>query len=227
MSKRERLRSLIHDRGLLSSALSRGERSDGVKAIAHATGVSVGTVYRHINLIKQGKAERKGRSDKGKSRALPEDVQSAARALLGSRRWKDMPTTALQRELQRLFPEAQISYASLQRLRKALAADPRRPSHTSDAGVATAEASPSVDSVAQPRTPKPRTPRQMPAGLRYRILKRDGFRCVICGRSPANNLGVELEVDHIIPVSKGGDNSPSNLRTTCSECNLGKSGDTK
>lgn len=57
--------------------------------------------------------------------------------------------------------------------------------------------------------------------LRYQILKRDGFRCTICGRRAQD--GVTLHVDHIKPVSKGGLTTPSNLRTLCNECNLGKS----
>ncbi|MCR5460861.1 MAG: HNH endonuclease [Acetatifactor sp.] len=56
--------------------------------------------------------------------------------------------------------------------------------------------------------------------LRYRVLKRDGFRCQICGHGQAD--GVKLHVDHILPVSKGGRTIMSNLRTLCSSCNLGK-----
>ena len=56
--------------------------------------------------------------------------------------------------------------------------------------------------------------------LRYDIMKRDGFRCQLCGRSQAD--GVKLHVDHIKPVSKGGKTIPSNLRTLCEQCNLGK-----
>ena len=56
--------------------------------------------------------------------------------------------------------------------------------------------------------------------LRYSILKRDGFRCQICGRGAED--GVKLHVDHIIPVSKGGKTVPENLRTLCEDCNLGK-----
>lgn len=59
-------------------------------------------------------------------------------------------------------------------------------------------------------------------GLRYEVLKRDCFRCVICGRSPATTLGLELHVDHVVPFSSGGKTVPGNLRSTCSECNLGK-----
>ena len=58
--------------------------------------------------------------------------------------------------------------------------------------------------------------------LRYDILKRDNFKCVICGRTPKRD-GITLHVDHIIPVSKGGKTEPENLRTLCSICNLGKS----
>lgn len=54
---------------------------------------------------------------------------------------------------------------------------------------------------------------------RYRILARDGFRCVGCGK-PAPAL---LHVDHIIPVISGGDDCDDNLVTLCEECNLGKS----
>ena len=57
--------------------------------------------------------------------------------------------------------------------------------------------------------------------LRYDVLKRDGFRCQICGSSSQD--GVKLHVDHIIPVSKGGKTTLSNLRTLCDRCNMGKS----
>lgn len=60
----------------------------------------------------------------------------------------------------------------------------------------------------------------MTSSMRYDILKRDCFRCVICGASAED--GVKLQVDHIIPVSKGGKTTPSNLRTLCNRCNLGK-----
>lgn len=56
--------------------------------------------------------------------------------------------------------------------------------------------------------------------LRYEVMRRDGFRCCLCGRSASN--GVELEVDHILPVSKGGCTTFDNLQTLCRECNRGK-----
>lgn len=57
--------------------------------------------------------------------------------------------------------------------------------------------------------------------LRYQVLKRDHYRCVICGRGAKD--GVKLHVDHIKPVARGGKTTLSNLRTLCADCNLGKS----
>lgn len=56
--------------------------------------------------------------------------------------------------------------------------------------------------------------------VRYRIMERDGFRCCVCGRSARS--GVELEVDHIIPIARGGSSDDSNLQTLCRDCNRGK-----
>lgn len=59
--------------------------------------------------------------------------------------------------------------------------------------------------------------------LRYKVLKRDHFRCCACGASPAKDPTVELHIDHIVPWSKGGETTLENLQTLCSKCNLGKS----
>ena len=61
---------------------------------------------------------------------------------------------------------------------------------------------------------------KMTDSLRYDIMKRDGFRCQLCGATAS--AGVTLHIDHIVPVSKGGKTVPSNLRTLCSRCNMGK-----
>ena len=61
---------------------------------------------------------------------------------------------------------------------------------------------------------------KMNDGLRYNILRRDGFRCRLCGRTAQD--GVKLEVDHIIPISRGGKTTYDNLQTLCKECNRGK-----
>lgn len=57
--------------------------------------------------------------------------------------------------------------------------------------------------------------------LRFRILKRDGYRCQMCGRN-AKDHGAILEVDHIVPRAKGGTDDPTNLWTLCFDCNRGK-----
>ena len=59
--------------------------------------------------------------------------------------------------------------------------------------------------------------------LRYEIFLRDGHRCVDCGASAQDDPFVRLEVDHRVPVSKGGTNDPENLQTLCWACNNGKS----
>jgi hypothetical protein len=64
--------------------------------------------------------------------------------------------------------------------------------------------------------------RSIPIGLRYKVLRRDRFRCVICGRSPATDLDCHLHVDHITAFSRGGKTREDNLRSLCAECNLGK-----
>lgn len=56
--------------------------------------------------------------------------------------------------------------------------------------------------------------------LRFLVLKRDNYRCQLCGRSAHD--GVTLEVDHIHPRAQGGSNELSNLQTLCWDCNRGK-----
>lgn len=55
--------------------------------------------------------------------------------------------------------------------------------------------------------------------LRFEVFKRDSFTCQYCGKVAPN---VILEVDHIDPVSKGGNNYLLNLITSCFDCNRGK-----
>lgn len=56
--------------------------------------------------------------------------------------------------------------------------------------------------------------------LRFLILKRDNYRCQLCGNTAAN--GARLEVDHKLAVAVGGLDDPSNLWTLCFNCNRGK-----
>ncbi len=57
---------------------------------------------------------------------------------------------------------------------------------------------------------------------RYRILKRNGFRCRACGLGASD--GVKLQVDHKVPVDWKGKELYENgdLQTYCEPCNLGK-----
>ncbi|MBI4079349.1 MAG: HNH endonuclease [Candidatus Levybacteria bacterium] len=70
---------------------------------------------------------------------------------------------------------------------------------------------------------KPEDNRTIPLGTRLKILARDNFRCVYCGKSPSTDIGTKLHIDHIIPFSKGGKSIEENLQTLCLECNFGKS----
>jgi hypothetical protein len=55
--------------------------------------------------------------------------------------------------------------------------------------------------------------------IRFEVFKRDSFTCQYCGRMAPD---VVLEVDHINPVARGGDNDIMNLLTSCFDCNRGK-----
>ncbi|WP_080682469.1 HNH endonuclease [Sorangium cellulosum] len=56
---------------------------------------------------------------------------------------------------------------------------------------------------------------------RMRILKRDAARCRICGRSPATNTDIELDLHHIQPWSERGTTHDTNLVTLCHTCHRG------
>ena len=53
-----------------------------------------------------------------------------------------------------------------------------------------------------------------------RVARRDNNTCQMCGKILIDR---DIEIDHIIPFSKGGHSDESNLRVTCLECNRGKS----
>lgn len=53
--------------------------------------------------------------------------------------------------------------------------------------------------------------------IRALVLKRDNYTCQYCGK-----VGGKLEVDHVIPFSKGGSNEMCNLVTACQRCNRQK-----
>ncbi len=58
--------------------------------------------------------------------------------------------------------------------------------------------------------------------LREAIKQRDHYTCCICGNSVYKEPNLLLEVDHIIPVSKGGKTEADNLQTLCWRCNRKK-----
>jgi hypothetical protein len=62
------------------------------------------------------------------------------------------------------------------------------------------------------------------AAERFRVLERDGFCCVYCGKSAVDGvcLSVAFHLDHVYPRSRGGSDLMSNLATSCSDCNAGK-----
>lgn len=59
------------------------------------------------------------------------------------------------------------------------------------------------------------------------VLERNGYTCQMCGVAAGDPdpLGgprsVRLTLGHIVDKSKGGDDSPSNLRAICTNCNEG------
>jgi hypothetical protein len=57
----------------------------------------------------------------------------------------------------------------------------------------------------------------IPAAIRREVWRRDEGKCRKCGSR------VNLEYDHIIPVSKGGSNTVRNIELLCEACNRSKS----
>ena len=55
--------------------------------------------------------------------------------------------------------------------------------------------------------------------MRFSVYERDGYRCRKCGVSDRE---AQLEIDHIIPISKGGKSTFDNLQTLCHKCNVEK-----
>lgn len=63
--------------------------------------------------------------------------------------------------------------------------------------------------------------------LRWKVIKRDGRKCGLCKRycvertrrGPDLARDNDLTIDHVIPVSKGGETDLANLRVLCRKCN--------
>lgn len=71
--------------------------------------------------------------------------------------------------------------------------------------------------------PSRRGRREPSLRLRFLVMRRDNFKCCGCGRSPATDVAVELNVDHIKAWANGGLTVLENLQTLCTKCNWGKS----
>lgn len=54
---------------------------------------------------------------------------------------------------------------------------------------------------------------------RYEVLRRDNHTCRYCGASAPD---ATLTVDHVVPTSLGGSDTPDNLVSACRDCNSGK-----
>ena len=62
----------------------------------------------------------------------------------------------------------------------------------------------------------------MTSSLREKIKQRDNYTCKHCKNSTNKEPNLLLEIDHIIPISKGGLTSEDNLQTLCWKCNRKK-----
>lgn len=60
----------------------------------------------------------------------------------------------------------------------------------------------------------------VPQELYYRVKLRDNYKCQHCGRQIRDSQ--KVYIDHVIPISKGGKNIPSNLQVLCEMCNKRK-----
>ncbi|TQM25796.1 TerD family protein [Nocardia bhagyanarayanae] len=65
-------------------------------------------------------------------------------------------------------------------------------------------------------TPGQRDSRSIPQEVKAEVWQRDGGKCVECGSAHY------LEFDHVIPLSRGGATSASNLQILCRACNRAK-----
>jgi 5-methylcytosine-specific restriction endonuclease McrA len=68
-----------------------------------------------------------------------------------------------------------------------------------------------------------RLPRRAVRFSRMNILLRDGYVCQYCGKKFKRS---ELNIDHIMPRSRGGRTSWENVVASCFKCNLRKGGRT-
>lgn len=72
------------------------------------------------------------------------------------------------------------------------------------------------------------TPRErdsIPEALRRFVIERDAFTCTYCDEEGEPNFdpdGRSWEIDHVVPITKGGKTIPANLTLSCFACNRAK-----
>lgn len=57
--------------------------------------------------------------------------------------------------------------------------------------------------------------------VRMQVMKRDDYRCRLCGRRPSDHIDLELHVHHVLPWRYGGPTVEGNLITLCKSCHDG------
>ena len=69
------------------------------------------------------------------------------------------------------------------------------------------------------RTIQPTKRRSYPPGTKQRLFQQQNRQCIICGK---RRLIKNFQIDHIIPVVRGGPDNISNYQLLCSSCNQRK-----
>ncbi len=188
-----------------------------VAAFSAATGISEATVTNHFGTWHTFCA---------KAGLAPRYQRAASRAGLFDN--LDRVWQALGRQPRNKEMKQPLSAISFSRYRKEFRASWYRIcleflAYRSGASVSDIQQDTSLDATASIALPFRAARRGISLSLRYEVLKRDNFRCVKCGKSPALTQGVVLHVDHNRAWANGGETVISNLQTLCSDCNLGKS----
>ncbi len=73
-----------------------------------------------------------------------------------------------------------------------------------------------ADGAAKPKVIKAKR-KSIPVKTRFLVFRRDEYTCRICGQK-----GGELQVDHVVPLARGGSDHERNMQTLCKDCNFGK-----
>lgn len=76
-----------------------------------------------------------------------------------------------------------------------------------------------------PLSPAELERRRITPAVRRRIIERDGPWCVACGwphKPGGAEDGVGLQIDHMLPISRGGTSDDDNLTVLCGPCNRSK-----